>query len=183
MISCYLKHFIAVIFLMVCFTTSASEGYWQWSTGVNYTSVRVNESLDFDLPVPEFQSVGIGAIVGLSRYINLSERLDMGVGIEIQSIDGSELFIAKPINLSYGLNNDWRWDFSFGAGRYNYRLPAYGYVLATGFSYHAFGVNWQAKWQYGDHLARDKLHQDDPFINQDNMTTMRTLLVQISKAF
>jgi len=158
-------------------------GGFQVDIGFISSLARTNEVLPEQVAVPSYEYKDTNLAFGLSYLKHIYPRQYLGMGMEVQSIDGSQLMIAKALDYKFMFTDKLFFRGNFGAGRYNYRTPSYGYVLGVGGGYAYNGFDIMLRVQYADHLERDKLHSDDPDINTSSFTNIISYVITVGVPF
>lgn len=158
-------------------------GSFQVEVGFISSLARTNEVLPEQVTVPSYEYKDTNLAFGVSYLKHISPRQYLGMGMEVQSIDGSQLIVAKALDYKFMFTDKLFFKGNFGAGRYNYRTPSYGYVLALGGGYAYKGFDITLRAQFADHLERDKLHSDDPDVNTSSFTNIISYVITIGVPF
>ncbi len=108
--------------------------------------------------------------VGVRRKV--SERNDLGVRLEFdQDVDGSQLWSFRAVDYRFRWSRKLAVGAFFGAGRYDVRLPAYGYYWGLGVQF----LDALPKWDVGlDARHHEKLGRDKTLPNDPPVTPERT---------
>jgi hypothetical protein len=130
--------------------------------GAYYHTVR--RILASDMPIIRTESRTTPHIaIGVRRKV--SARNDLGVRVEVdQDVDGYSLWSFRAIDYRFRWARNVAFSGFFGAGRYDIRLPAYGYYWGLGVQY----TDVMPKWDIGldarhhEKLGRDKTLPNDP---------------------
>jgi hypothetical protein len=135
--------------------------------GANEASVR--KFLDSSLPnVTTDWAANPHFAVGVRRAV--SARQDLGARIELDRIDGYELVSFRALDYRYRWGKKLGLTAFMGVGRYDVRLPAYGYYWGAGLQYRDIVRKWDLSLDLRKHdkLGRDKtLLQGEPPISSD----------------
>mgnify|MGYP005990839389 CR=1 FL=1 len=159
------------------------SGGFQVDIGFISSLARTNEVLPEQVEVPSYKYKDTNLAYGISYFKHIYPSQYLGMGIEVQSIDGSQLVIAKALDYKFMITEKLYFRGNFGAGRYNYRTPSYGYVVAAGGGYTYKGFDFTLRAQFADHLERDKLHSDDPDVNTSSFTNIKSLIFTVGVPF
>ena len=152
--------------------------------GISLHQIRLHEFLDQDLP--SFNSLETGGYLGLAIHKKISEQSYIGTKIDIQYLSEHQLNSVRALDYLYQFNPNWRLNGFIGAARYDFRTPAYGYLIGAGLEYkNSTWRNWSihSELQWFDKLARDKLHPNDPKLNSDSFIDIRALTLGVSYYF
>jgi hypothetical protein len=102
--------------------------------------------------------------IGLGARRSVSKRGDLGVRIELDSVNDSTLLAVRALDYRYRLGEAFALTGFLGAARYHVGLPAYGYYGGVGLQWRnalpRMDLNLDAR--YADRVARDKLLPSDP---------------------
>ena len=158
-------------------------GGFQVDIGFISSLARTNEVLPEQVTVPGYEYKGTNLTYGVSYFKHISPRQYLGMGMEVQSIDGNQLIVAKALDYKFMFTDKLFFKGNFGAGRYNYRTPSYGYVVAAGGGYTYKGFDITLRAQFADHLERDKLHSDDPDVSTSSFTNVISYIITIGVPF
>jgi hypothetical protein len=156
------------------FAGSAPERDADLFVDVGVSSAHVHEIVRDDGP-NNFGDRSTNPHFGFGVRKPVSAHSDLGVRLEFDTlhgtpVDGRQLLSVRLADYRYRLNDHLAFGGFFGAGRYDLKLPAYGY-------YYGAGVQWLdvlPKWDLGldyhhyEKLARDKLIATDPYPGQSN---------------
>jgi len=148
-------------------TSSDSSVEFFVDAGAYYHSVR--RILASNQPIIRTNSqTTTHAGIGVRRKV--STRNDIGVRVEVdQDVDGYQLWSFRAIDYRFRWTRNVAFSGFFGAGRYNIRLPAYGYYWGIGVQY----IDVLPKWDIGldarhhEKLGRDKTLPNDPPVQED----------------
>jgi hypothetical protein len=105
----------------------------------------------------------------------VSAHSDLGVRLELDElhgkpVDGGQLLSLRLADYRYRLSDHFALGGFFGVGRYDMRLPAYGYYYGAGGQWLDILPRWDLGLEYHHYekMARDKLLASDPYIGQTN---------------
>jgi hypothetical protein len=102
--------------------------------------------------------------IGVGARRRVSERSDLGVRLELDSVAHEQLLSVRAIDYRYRWTRKLAVSVFVGAGRYDVGLPAYGYYWGAGIQYLDIAPNWHLglDWKRYDKLGRDKTLPNDP---------------------
>lgn len=140
---------------------------------------------NFGTPVTVTVSdTGLHFGVGARRAV--TERSDIGVRLELSSIDSNRFLAVRAFDYRRRFKGNFAVNAFLGAGRLDLATPAWGYYLG-------FGLQWLeliSKWDlsidahYGDKVARDNLLPDDPQGGSpDNFHDVSGISLYLSRSF
>jgi hypothetical protein len=127
-----------------------------------------------------------GLHLGVGARRAFSERADIGVRLELDSVDSNALVSLRLFDYRRHATDRLAYGFFFGTARLDVATPAYGYYLGFGVGLKRFTSNLdlQIDLSYGDKLARDNLLPSDSQIGSpDNFYDAATLKVYLSRRF
>jgi len=95
---------------------------------------------------------------------SVSSRTDFGVRVELDQLDGENLLSLRALDYRFRFNRKLAANAFFGAARYDFGLPAYGYYLGLGATWMDVLPGWDVSMDVRHHekLGRDKTLPDDP---------------------
>lgn len=127
-----------------------------------------------------------GLHFGLGARRAVTERSDVGVRLELSSIDSNRFLAVRAFDYRRRFKGNFAVNAFLGAGRLDLATPAWGYYLG-------FGLQWLeliSKWDlsidahYGDKVARDNLLPDDPQGGSpDNFHDVSGISLYLSRSF
>ncbi|WP_116810410.1 capsule assembly Wzi family protein [Steroidobacter cummioxidans] len=129
--------------------------------GVAYGSV--NKFFGVDIPNVRSDSQ-IEPHLGLGARRMVSDRSDFGVRVEFDRLDGYSLISLRALDYRFRYSQKLALNGFFGAGRYDYGLPAYGYYFGLGVQVMDLLPGWDLSLDFRHHekLGRDKVLPGDP---------------------
>ena len=135
--------------------------------GANEAQVR--KLLDSSIPnVNTDWAVNPHLAVGARRAV--AAHHDLGVRLELDRIDGYDLVSFRALDYRYRWGRKLGLTAFMGVGRYDVRLPAYGYYWGAGLQYRDIVSKWDLSLDLREHhkLGRDKtMLQGEPPISSD----------------
>lgn len=95
---------------------------------------------------------------------SVSRRSDFGVRVELDRLDDENLISVRALDYRFHYSQKLAFNGFFGAARYDYGLPAYGYYWGAGVQVKELLPNWDLSLDARHHekLGRDKTLPDDP---------------------
>ncbi len=161
---------IAISPLSSAAETFSSKGKVQlrFDAGFTVFSKRLHE--DLFGPIPSYESAELGQALGIAMHKQTSVSASglarsIGTKLEVQNVADHMLTSVRAIDYQLQINEEWTVNAFLGAGRYEFRSPAYGYLAGFGAYYRPAmltNIGFAIEGQYYDKLARDKIHPDDP---------------------
>lgn len=128
--------------------------------GINYSQVSSQDDLSFAMP--DFESIGVGALVGISLSNAIDNNTSLGIRVDLQQIDNKTLYVIRPLNYRYWLRSNVSISTYLGAANWDLDIATMGYVLGAGLQYRISNkVSFAGEFQYGDKLSRDLLLPSD----------------------
>jgi Capsule assembly protein Wzi len=130
---------------------------------VGTNTSRVYQILTFTQP-SEWTATQTNYHFGVGARRPVSQRSALGARLEIDRVAGNSLISVRMLDYRYKLTNKVALSAFFGAGRYEYGIPTYGYYSGVG----AQWMNVLPKWDLGmdvrhhEKLSRDRLLPNDP---------------------
>jgi len=105
--------------------------------------------------------------VGLGVRRRVAERHDIGARVELDDVAGHQLMSLRAVDYRYRLNRKLALGGFIGVGRYDLKLPAYGYYFGVGLQYLDVLPRWDIGLDYRtyDKLTRFKGLPSDPESN------------------
>lgn len=153
--------------------TSESDWASNWDTtqvfvdaGVSYGSVK--KIFGVDIPNVRTDSEFTPHIAfGARRPV--SRRSDFGVRVELDRLDGENLLSLRALDYRFRFNPRLALNGFFGAARYDFGLPSYGYYYGVGAQLMNILPGWDLSLDARHHekLGRDKTLPDDPPLTSD----------------
>jgi hypothetical protein len=147
------------------FNTSDMNTSYQMrlDVGTNIYISRLYEATE-EAP-PPYNSEKLSQYIGLSIQKSVSTSSSIGSRIDIQDFDSYTMLSVRAIDYQKSLSQSFTVNAFIGAGRYQFRTPAYGYSAGAGLLYKP--ENWkhwgiQLEARYFDWASRDKLTDADP---------------------
>jgi hypothetical protein len=112
----------------------------------------------FDTPIAYGPHFGVGA------RRQASQHQDLGVGLEVDDIQGRSLVSARMIDYRYRFNSPLALDLYAGASRYSLGTPAFGWYLGGGPQWRNVLPGWDVgfDFRYGVKVARQRVLPTDP---------------------
>lgn len=94
----------------------------------------------------------------------VSQRSDFGVRVEFDQLDDHSLIAVRALDYRFRYSQKLALNGFFGAARYEYGLPAYGYYWGLGVQVMDLLPRWDLSLdaRHGDKLGRDKSLPNDP---------------------
>jgi hypothetical protein len=129
--------------------------------GASYGSV--NKIFGVDIPnVRTASEVTPHVAFGARRSV--SPRSDFGVRVEFDRLDDVNLISVRALDYRFRYSQKLAFNGFFGAGRYDYGLPAYGYYWGLGVQVMDLLPGWDLSLDGRHHekLGRDKTLPNDP---------------------
>ena len=130
---------------------------------VGTNTSRVYQILTF-LEPSEWTSTQTNYHFGVGARRPVSQRSALGARLELDRVAANSLISVRMLDYRYKLTNKLALSAFFGAGRYEYGIPTYGYYGGVG----AQWMNLFPKWDLGldvrhhEKLSRDRLLPNDP---------------------
>ncbi|HMB72180.1 MAG TPA: hypothetical protein VKQ06_01300 [Gammaproteobacteria bacterium] len=138
---------------------------------------------NLDTPVSVSDS---GVHIGLGARRAVTDRSDIGVRLELNSIDGNAFAAVRAVDFRRRFKQRFAVTAFLGAARLDLATPAWGYYVG-------FGVQWlelAAKWDlsidahFGEKVARDNLLPEDPQGGSpDNFHDVSGVSLYLSRSF
>jgi hypothetical protein len=102
--------------------------------------------------------------LGVGARRSVSARNDIGVRMELDTMDGHQLLSFRAVDYRFRFARHLAAGGFFGAGRYDFGLPAYGYYWGLGLQYMDFISKWDIGFDFRHHekLGRDIALPTDP---------------------
>jgi hypothetical protein len=137
---------------------------WFVDAGVNANQVRVD--LDGIAPITK-TAVGFGPHFGLGARRAVSTSNDLGVRLELESVDGHSLIGVRAIDYRHRYGDAFALSLFAGADRYDLATPAYSVYGGIGMQWRNFlaalpGWDLGLDLRYGQNIARDRVLPSDP---------------------
>lgn len=109
-------------------------------------------------------STDAGLHLGLGARKSINEKSDIGVRLELDSIESETLLALRAFDYRRHRSDRLAFNYFIGAARYSLATPAYGYYLGFGVQLKDFvsGLDLGLDLRYGDKIARDNLLPSDP---------------------
>jgi len=107
--------------------------------------------------------------LGFGARRRVSQRSDFGVRVELDRLDDYSLISVRALDYRYRFSQKLAFSGFFGAARYDFGLPAYGYYWGVGAQIMDVLPGWDLSLdarQY-DKLGRDKTLPGDPIATPD----------------
>ncbi len=148
--------------------TSESDSASDWDAaqvfvdaGASYGSVK--KIFGVDIPnVRTDSEVTPHIAFGARRPV--SRRSDFGVRVELDRLDDETLLSLRALDYRFRFNPRLALNGFFGAARYDFGLPSYGYYWGVGVQFMNILPGWDLSVDARHHekLGRDKTLPDDP---------------------
>lgn len=102
--------------------------------------------------------------IGFGARRSVSRRSDFGVRVEFDRLDDESLISVRALDYRFRYSQKLALNGFFGAGRYDYGLPSYGYYWGLGVQVMDLLPGWDLSLdaRHHDKLGRDKTLPDDP---------------------
>lgn len=132
-----------------------------FDAGANYGSVK--RILGVDIPVVRTNSE-VNPHIAIGARRNVSRRSDFGVRMELDRLDGENLLSLRALDYRFRFNQKLAFNGFFGAARYDFGLPSYGYYWGAGVQLMDVLPGWDLSLDARHHekLGRDKTLASDP---------------------
>ena len=127
-----------------------------------------------------------GLHVGVGARRSIGERGDIGVRLELDSVDSDLLLAVRALDYRRHVSEKLAVGVFIGAARLDLATPAYGYYFGAGVTLKAFLPRWDLSLdlRFGDNVARDNLLPADPQGGSpDNFYDVTGLSVYLSYRF
>jgi hypothetical protein len=156
------------------FAAAAPERNADLFVDVGVASTRVHEIVRDDGPnnfgvrstAPHF---GFGVRKAVSAHSDLGVRLELDT-VHGTPVDGRQLLSLRLADYRYRAGEHLAFGGFFGVGRYDLKLPAYGYYYGAGVQWLGLLPKWDLglEYRHDEKMARDKLVATDPYPGQTN---------------
>jgi hypothetical protein len=105
--------------------------------------------------------------LGFGARRSVSEHSDLGVRIEWDRLAGHDLYSVRMFDYRYRIGRHIALSGFFGAGRYDYGTPAYGWYMGMGPQFPNILPRWDlcVDGRYFKKMVRDKVLKSDPVSN------------------
>jgi hypothetical protein len=147
------------------------------STRVEADLANQNDTLD---------STQSGVHLGIGARRAWRERGDVGVRLELDSVDSNLLLTVRALDYRYHVSEKLALGAFFGAARLDLATPAYGYYLGGSVYFKELLPGWDLglDLRLGDKVARDNLLPTDPQGGRpDNFYDLSGISVYLSYRF
>lgn len=127
-----------------------------------------------------------GAHVGIGARRSVTDRSDLSVRLELDSIDSDLLLTVRAFDYRFNVSAKLALNAFVGAARLDLATPAYGYYFGGGVQWKDVMENWDLSLdlRFGDKVARDNLLPSDPQGGSpDNFHSISGLSVYLSYRF
>jgi hypothetical protein len=135
----------------------------------------------------EFTERGSGAHVGLGARRAVSDRSDLGVRLEVDEVEGSNLTSVRMIDYRYRFQNPLALTVFLGASRYDLATPAYGLYFGGGLQWRDVRPGWDVGFEVrqAKKVARDHLLPSDPQVppRDDSFYTIDSYSLAVTRRF
>lgn len=133
--------------------------------GLQYS--RVREFLLLQFKQRDTTSFETNYHIGFGARRRVSQRNDLGVRLELDRVHGFDLVSVRALDYRFRWGQNIALGASFGVGRYDIELPAWGYYLGAGVQYRNLFPDWDLTLDYRhyDKMTRDKGLPSDPESN------------------
>jgi hypothetical protein len=133
-------------------------------------------------------SIAYGYHVGIGARRFVSDRSDLGVRLEADSIQGHSLIGLRAIDYRLRFHGPLALSLFVGAARYALATPAYGAYVGGGAQWRNVLPGWDVGWdvRYADNIQRDHLLRTDPpnvGARNDSFYNVLSTTVSISRHF
>lgn len=141
--------------LLVCAALIPATTYAEFfvDLGVNYSEIKV--TLAGNDPVNTDAEAGAHAGLGVRRKATTNG--DIGVRVELDSVDSKLLLAVRALDYRYKFSENIAVSAFIGGARYDLATPAYGYYYGVGVQWLDAIPGWDANLDFriGDKVARD----------------------------
>jgi hypothetical protein len=105
-----------------------------------------------------------GYHLGAGARRQVAEHSDLGVRIELDNLDGNELWSLRMLDYRYRMGRHFAVNGFFGIGRYEAGLPSHGYYMGAGLQYMNLMPGWDVSVDLRHHekIGRDRVLSSDP---------------------
>ncbi len=145
--------FVIALLITVTATDVRAEYFFDAGVATHQVKTRNNTAPGSETVTDTGIHVGIGG----RRPIN--ERSDIGVRLELDSIDSSLLLAIRALDYRRHRSDRLAYGFFAGAARLDLATPAYGWYLGAGVELKQITENWNLNIdvRFADKVARDNL--------------------------
>jgi hypothetical protein len=100
---------------------------------------------------------------------SVSSHSDFGVRVELDRLDDHNMISVRALDYRYRFSRKLAFGAFFGAARYDFGLPAYGYYWGIGAQVMDLLPGWDLSLDARQHekIGRDKTLPDDPLATPD----------------
>ena len=168
--------------LLLCLLATPARAEWFIDLGAGANHVESKLALSDEWVGSTSGSAHVG--IGVRRAVG--ERSDIGVRLELDSID-SDLYLAvRAVDYRRHVSENVAVGFFLGVARLDLATPAYGYYWGAGVTLEELLQRWDLgiDLRLGDNLARDNLLPSDPQGGSpDNFHEVSSLSFYLSRRF
>jgi len=172
---------IAIAFLIALSLTPAHAEYF---VDLGISASRVQSKINGRSDTVDSTDAGVHFGVGGRRPI--SERSDIGIRLELDTIDSNLLLAVRALDYRRHLSERLAWGVFGGAARLDLATPAYGWYVGGGIELKKIVENWilNIDVRLGDKLARDNLLPgEERDGSPDNFHDLTSVSVYLSRRF
>lgn len=169
----------ALVALLACSAASA-EYFVDLGIGTHRIASRINGGPG------TIDETDTGLHVGLGARRQINDKSDIGVRLEVDSIDSTAFYTLRAFDYRRHISDRLAYGVFAGAARLDLATPAYGWYLGAGIELKEFTRDWNLNIdvRFGDKVARDNLLPNEPRDRSpDNFHDVTGVTVYMSRRF